>query len=90
MNTGRAFSFLTLVVMSTLMPLSGITLPSAEQVAPSAEAIAQPVLRDVQQETMTATDGTPFVIARAIVSVPELRGVPGAHYFVAAGGVKHP
>jgi hypothetical protein len=73
MRTGRAFPVVTLVVMSTLVPLSGITLPAAEQVAPSAEAIDQPMLRDVQQETMTATDGTPFVITRAIVSVPELR-----------------
>jgi pimeloyl-ACP methyl ester carboxylesterase len=76
MSTGRAFPFVTLLVMSALMPLSGITLRT-EQVAPSAEAIDQPTLRDVQQEPMTATDGTAFVITRAIVSVPELRAAPG-------------
>lgn len=76
MSTGRVFLFLTVVVMSALMPLSGITRPAAAQGAPSVATPEQPVLRDVQQETMRAADGTPFVIIRAVVSVPELRG-PG-------------
>jgi hypothetical protein len=77
MRTGRVFPCVTLLVMSTLMSLSGITLPTAEQAAPSTEAINQSMLREVRQETMTATDGTPFVITRAIVSVPELRVAGG-------------
>jgi hypothetical protein len=77
MRTGRVFPCVTRLVMSTLMSLSGITLPTAEQAAPSTEAINQSMLREVGQETMTATDGTPFVITRAIVSVPELRVAGG-------------
>jgi hypothetical protein len=71
MTIGRAFQFVTRVVMSTLVPLSGSTLPAGQHVAPSAATIDQPKLRDVQQETMAATDGTPFVTTRANVSVPE-------------------
>ena len=77
MSTGRVFLFLTAVVMSALMPLPRMVRPAAAQVASSLATQGQPVLRDVQQETVTATDGTPFVILRAVVSVPELRGAFG-------------
>lgn len=74
MRTGRTCPIVTLVIMSTLMPLPGIAWTAAAQVPPPVETIDQLTLRDVQQQTMTATDGTPFAITRAIVSVPEVRG----------------
>jgi hypothetical protein len=51
-----------------------MSLRTAAQVAPSVATQEQAALRDVQQETLTAADGTSFIIARAFVSVPELHG----------------
>jgi hypothetical protein len=58
MSTGRAFPFVTLLVMSALMSLSGITLKTAEQVAPSAEAIdrGHGLLLNIAQRWLTCDD----------------------------------
>lgn len=77
MSARHLFVFLTAVVMSALMPLSGLEVSAAAQVVPAVVTKEQPVLRDVQQETLTAADGTPFIITRAFVSVPELRAADG-------------
>jgi pimeloyl-ACP methyl ester carboxylesterase len=71
MTAGRIIPSLTAIVISALMSPPGLTVATA---APRLVATKeQPLLRDVQQERVTATDGTLFTITRAFVSVPELR-----------------
>jgi hypothetical protein len=67
-------------VLATLMPLSGITLPAVEEVAPSTETIEPPMLRDVQLEVACGQ----FLTIVGVVARVKLRSLGEQGGFVRA------